>query len=526
MSKAKSMAQVSAKGVFNIFWGLVVSSIISAVSVMVVAGILSEGDYGLVAIALYFPTLIGVFRDWGVDWATIKYTAQYRSENKEAKVKNVIASVVIFELLMGFALSIFSFFGSGYMAIALDRPNIVPLIQIASFTIFAEGIMKATQASFTGHEKMEYHSITSIVLSTLKAGFMITLAVLGFETYGAVVGTTVAYLIAGVISLILVYITIYKPLKRQFLDKLEVFSTIKILFRYGLPLSISAIVGGFLSQFFNVLLPNYCSDALIGNFQVALNFGSIVTFFVMPILTVLLPAFSKLDAQKEKETLGNVFQFSVKYASLLIVPVAFMVMALAQPGVSTIFGAKYSHTPLYLALYVVTFVYTAFGYLSIENIIKSQGKTDVNMKLALLSSGMALILNVVLIPTFGILGFLATNIVSGVPSLVIALWWIKKNYGATINWVSSAKILLASILAAAVTYIVTLQLSLPSWMNLIVGAVLFLATYLVATPLFGAINKADIRTFQEIVCGLGPLAPLFVLPLSLIERLVTVFQRD
>ena len=139
---------------------------------------------------------------------------------------------------------------------------------------------------------------------------------------------------------------------------------------------------------------------------------------------------------------------------------------------------------------------------------------------------MALILNVVLIPTFGILGFLATNIVSGVPSLVIALWWIKKNYGATINWVSSAKILLASILAAAVTYIVTLQLSLPSWMNLIVGAVLFLATYLVATPLFGAINKADIRTFQEIVCGLGPLASLFVLPLSLIERLVTVFQRD
>ena len=94
MSKAKTMAQVSAKGVFNIFWGLVVSSIISAVSVMVVAGILSEGDYGLVTIALTGPALIGVLRDWGVDWATIKYTAQYRSENKEANVKNVIASVV------------------------------------------------------------------------------------------------------------------------------------------------------------------------------------------------------------------------------------------------------------------------------------------------------------------------------------------------------------------------------------------------------------------------------------------------
>ena len=155
MSKARSMAKVSAKGVFNIFWGLIVSSIISAIGVMIVAGILSEGDYGLVAIALTGPNLIGIFRDWGVDWATIKYTAQYRSENKEANVKNVLASVVFFEILLGFSLSIFSFFVSGFMANALDRPNIVPLIQIASFTIFAEALMKAAQATFTGYEKME-----------------------------------------------------------------------------------------------------------------------------------------------------------------------------------------------------------------------------------------------------------------------------------------------------------------------------------------------------------------------------------
>jgi O-antigen/teichoic acid export membrane protein len=520
------MAQVSAKGVFNIFWGLVVSSIISAVSVMVVAGILSEGDYGLVAIALTGPTLIGTFRDWGVDWATIKYTAQYRAEHKEADVKNVIASVVIFEILLGFSLSIFSFLVSGYMATALERPNIVPLIQIASFTIFAEALMKATQASFTGYEKMEYHSITSIVLSTLKAGLMISLALLGLETYGAVVGTTVAYLLAGVFSIMLLYVKIYKPLKTQYLDKLEIFATIKTLFRYGLPLSISAIFGGFLSQFYNVLLAIFCSDLLIGNLQVALSFGSFVTFFVMPVLTVLLPAFSKLDSQKEREMLGHVFQFSVKYASLLIVPVALMVMALSQPIVSTIFGGKYSHSPLYLALYVVAFVYTCCGYLSIENIIKSQGKTGVNMKLTLVSSAIALVLNVVLIPTFGILGFLATNIVSGIPSLIIALWWIKKTYCATINWVSSAKILFASTLAAVTTYVVVSHLSMSSLVNFIIGVVIFLATYLVATPMVGAVNKSDIHTFKEMVHGLGPLAPLLILPLSLVERLTTFFQRD
>jgi len=527
VSKARSMAKVSAKGVFNIFWGLAASSIISAIGVMLVAGILSESEYGLVAIALMGPNLIAIFRDWGVDWATIKYTAQYRSENKEANVKNVLASVIVFELILGFSLSIICFFLSGFLATNIfDRPDIVPLIQIASFTIFADALLKAAQAAFTGYEKMEYHSITSIVYSTLKTGFMILLVILGLGAFGATIGTTIAYLISGIISIILLYVTIYRNLQRQDDSKLQIFATIKTLFRYGLPLSISAIISGFLAQFYNFLIAIYCTDLIIGNYQVALNFAFIVTFFVMPVITVLLPAFSKFDSQKERETLGNVFQFSVKYASLLIVPVAFAVIALSQPGVSTLFGEKYSYTPLYLALYVVTFIYTAFGYLSVENIIKSQGKTDVNMKLTLITSAIGLILNIVLIPKFGILGLLATYIISGIPSLAIALWWIKKKYNATINWVSSAKILLASTLAAVITYVVTSQLSISNWITLTIGALIFLTTYLIATPLIGAINKTDIQNFKEMLKGLGPLAPLFTLPLSLIERLTNIFQRS
>jgi O-antigen/teichoic acid export membrane protein len=526
VSKAKSMAQVSAKGVFNIFWGLAASSVISAVGVMLVAGILSEGEYGLVAIVLTGPNLIAIFRDWGVDWATIKYTAQYRAENKEEKVKNVLVSIVFFEIILGLSLSLFSFFVSGFLATNIfDRPEIMPLIQIASFTIFADALLKAAQAAFTGYEKMEYHSITSIIYSILKTGFMLLLVILGFGTYGAVVGTTISYLLSGIVSILILYVAIYKNLQKQE-GKLEIFSTIKTMFRYGLPLSISAIVSGFLAQFYNILIAIYCTDLLIGNYQVALNFAFIVTFFVMPVITVLLPAFSKLDSQKEQETLGNVFQFSVKYASLLIVPIAFAVIALSQPGVSTIFGAKYSNTPLYLALYVVTFIYTAFGYLSVDNILKSQGKTGVNMKLTLITSAISLALNLVLIPTFGILGLLVTNIVAGIPSLLIALWWIKKKFNASIDLGSSIKIVLASTIAAALTYVTVSQLIISSWITLIIGAVIFLTAYLLATPMVGAITRADVQNFKEMAKGLGPLARVINLPLSIIERLTNIFQKQ
>jgi stage V sporulation protein B len=527
VSKARTMAQVSAKGVFNIFWGLILSSIISAIGVMIVAGILSESDYGLVAIALTGPNLIAVFRDWGLDWATIKYTAQYRAENKIVKIKNVMAALSFFEIILGFSLSIISLFLSGFLATNIfNRPDITPLIQIASFTIFADALMKAAQAVFTGYEKMEYHSITSVLFSTLKSGFMILLVILGLGAFGATLGTTIAYLISGIISIILLYIIIYRNIPGQDTNKLEIFPTLKTLLKYGLPLSISAIISGFLAQFYNVLIPIFCTDLLVGNLQVALNFAFIVTFFVMPVITVLLPAFSKLDSKKERETLGNVFQFSVKYAALLIVPVALAVITLSKPGVSTIFGEKYSYSSLYLSLYVVTFIYTAFGYLSVENIIKSQGKTDVNMKLTLITSAIGLILNLMLIPTFGILGLLVTNIVSSIPSLIIALWWIKKKYNATINWVSSTKILLASTLSAAITYLVISIMNLASWITLIIGGIIFLALYLVTTPLVGAITQADVQNFKHMANGLGPLAPVFMFPLSFIEWLTKILQRS
>ncbi len=52
-----------------------------------------------------------------------------------------------------------------------------------------------------------------------------------------------------------------------------------------------------------------------------MNFVVLITFFIMPITTMMFPAFSKLDPEKDRDSLRNVFRFSVKYGSLLVLPV-------------------------------------------------------------------------------------------------------------------------------------------------------------------------------------------------------------
>jgi len=526
VSKAIRMARVSARGGFNLFWGLAASSIIRALGVIIVARLLSPSEYGVVAIALMAPNLIGIFRDWGVNSAMIKFTAQYRSENKTAKVKSILVAGLFFELVLGFSLFIVSFLLSGFLATAIfQRPDIEPLIQVASFTVFAGALLTAAQSSFIGYEKMKLNSVTMMCRSVLNTILSPLLVILGLGALGAILGTTIAFLIAGLISILILYIALHRNLQNPNGNKPKIVKTMKTMFKYGLPLSISIILTGFLAQFYNFLIAIYCTDQIIGNYQVAMNFAVLISFFATPIATVLFPAFSKLDPQKEKETLRNVFQFSVKYAALLVVPAAAAIIALSQPAISTLFGEKYTYAPPYLTLIAITYLYSAFGSLSFGNLINSQGKTKFQLKLTLITSALGFSLSLLLIPKLGIMGLIATTLIAGIPSLIIALWWIKKHFTATIDWVSSAKILLASTLAAAVTYTAVSQLNLPNWITLTIGALIFLPTYTITAPLVGAVNKTDIQNLRETLKELGPLTHLFNLPLDLIEKLIIIFQK-
>ena len=525
MSNAVKLARTSAKGGFNLFWGVVASSIISALGVMVVARILEEAQYGLLAIALTAPNLIQIIRDLGVDQATIRYTAQYNQNNKPAKIKQILAAGLTFEFLLGLILSLSSYFISGILATEVfNRPEITPLIQIASFTIFGSAFFKIADSVFIGFEKMQYHSTTLIIQSIFKTILMIALVLSNFGVFGAVLGHTIAYLITGIAGLTLLYFKIYKKLENQN-NKFEIISTLKKMLKYGLPLSGAMIISGFMTQFYAFLIAIYLSNQVIGNYNLALNFAVLVAFFVTPISTLMFPAFSKINAQKHSETLKNVFQYSVKYASLLVVPATFMVMALSQPAVATLFHGKYELTPLYLSLYIIIYLYTAFGHLSSGNLIKGQGRTDVNLKLTLLTSAIGVILSLVLIPNFGILGLIAANLTSGIPQMVISLWWIKKHYDASIDWASSTKIILSSLISAALTYLIVSVLNLANWITLIIGALVYTITYLVTSPLIGAINKKDAENLKEMLKVLGPLAPLLNVSLNIIEKLITTFQK-
>jgi O-antigen/teichoic acid export membrane protein len=431
-------------------------------------------------------------------------------------------SGLLFEIALGIALSLLGFLLSDFLATnVFNRPTITPLIQIASFTILTSALVSTATAAFTGVEKMHLNSIMLVSQSIIKTALIIALVILGLGTYGAVTGFAVSTLLAGIVGVMLMF-TIYKSLPHTDESKLHLGSNVKIMLKYGFPLSIGAIIGGFMAQYFNFILYIYVSDnALIGNYAIAQNFVVLITFFATPVTTMLFPTFSKIDHQKDPETLKNVFQTSVKYASLLVVPVAAMIMALAQPAISTLFGNTYTEAPLFLALLAITYLYPILGSLSIGNLINGQGQTTFNLIITVITAAIGFPLGFLLISNYGVLGLIITALTAGIPGTFTSLVFIKKRYSVTVDWKSSAKILLSSAAAAALTYAILTQLnSFTSLTQLTIGVVIFTPTYLAAAILTKTFNKADISNLREMFSALGPLSKLFTTILNLIEKLI------
>jgi stage V sporulation protein B len=520
MNKALKMGKDSASGSFYLFIGKIVSTVILAVETIILGRFLPEAEYGLYAVAFIPVTTILLFQDWGVNSALTKYCAQRKAEGKEEDLRKIIVVGLAFGLAIGTILAIFSFTISNFVASTIfGKPEAGSLIAIISTTIISGPLLTTIQAIFVGFERMKLSSLTMVCQAILLCVLVPILIFLGYGAFGAVLGYALALPIAAAVGLVLLYFNVFRKLGGSTALKPATSETLKMLLRFGVPLALDTIIGSVLAQFTSFIMASAVDVEMIGNYKIAANFAVLLTFFTYPLGTVLFPAFSKLD-RNEKPLLKTVFDSSVKYTILFLVPAAMALIVLSGPIIGTLFGDKWLYAPLFLSLSPITSLWAISGLISVNNLLTAFGETKMLMKMSILTAAIGIPMAFLLIPQFGILGLIGVNLLAGMPSMFIKLKWTWKRYGVKANFQASARIFLASVISAVVTYILLSFLGATYWMQLAIGAVTFLATYLVATPLLGAVTVTDISNLREMLSGLGIISKILQIPLIIMEKTI------
>jgi O-antigen/teichoic acid export membrane protein len=519
MDKALKMGKASATGSFQLFIGKIISTVILAVGTIILGIFILEGDYGLYAIALIPATTLLLFQDWGIGAAMTKYCAHYRALNKEEELRKVIVAGLTFQVVAGLTLTVLSLLMANFIASTIfGKPESAFLITLASITISSTALLVASQSVFVGFERMGLSSLSMICQAIAQGVLCPLLVYLGYGALGAILGYTISSMAAGIIAVAMLYFIIFRKLAPRNTNKSEISQTLRTMLHYGIPLAIATILAGILTQFYSFMMASFVDLELIGNYRIATNFAILLTFFTVPITTVLFPAFSKLNPQNEQQLLKTVFTSSVKYTALFLVPATMAIMVLSQPIIGTIYGDKWLHAPFFLSLYVISNLFAVFGNLSISSLFTALGETKMLMKLNILTLFIGVPMAVLMIPQLGITGVIIVALVAGIPSMFIGLHWAWKRYGTKIDFKASAKTFLASATAAIATYLFLSVFNTADWVLLATGLALFLAIYLTSAPLIGAINQADVNNLRTIFSGLGTTSKLLEIPLTIVEK--------
>jgi O-antigen/teichoic acid export membrane protein len=313
------------------------------------------------------------------------------------------------------------------------------------------------------------------------------------------------------------------------------------MLQYGLPLTASTIVIGVLPQVFAFFMAVYAGTWMMGNYFSASNFAVLLTFVSTPIATALFPVFSKLNPETEPELTKTVFASSVKYTALLLVPVTFLLIALSSPLINTLFPKdgilqtlfvaqaepKFPYAPMFLSLSVLVYLFVLVGNISLGTFQSGIGKTRQIMKQSILSLVVGIPLAFLMVAyfnevggaSFAIIGGILGSLIASMPGMVWGLIWSWKNYHVKADFGNSLKIVAASMLSAAASYLLVSLLSLPWWVMLVAGTAVFMLVYLTVTPLLGAVNHMDILNFQTMFSGLGVVSRVLNLPLRYMRRI-------
>ena len=480
-----------------------------------IARVLGAVNYGEYTITMIPVSIAMLIQDLGVSTSITRFCANYRQKNDITSLKEIIWTGIVFTLITSTVVSLALFLASDLVSsIFLLNPRLGYLLKVASFAVLGNGLYSSAQAVFIGYEKMHLRSIIQIIWSISRGVLAVALVWLGYGAFGAIISYSLSFLLAGFLGVLFVYSFIKF---RNGSNSVGFRVILQLLLGFGLPIYAGSLLSSGLSQWYNSLMILNVSTDLIGNYGAATNFGVLISFLTMPIGTVLFPLFSRVD--RKNPQLKLLFDSAVKYTTLLATPVVALLILMSSSLIQIIYGLNYPYAALYLSGYLLLFAFEGLGGTSLSYLILGVGETRVSFISIIITFIVGVPLSFLLISQYQILGLIAASIIAPRFGWLYIIFWMKKNIGFTIDWISTFKIYGLTLGVFIMSYFVLNYLNLDGWLKLVIGSAIFSALFFLGLPFTRILNKSDLRELDNVVSVSGPVTPILRYLISVIRLL-------
>ncbi len=382
----------------------------------------SVEEYGLFYSIWTFLTFFLFFLYLGLDQASIFYIVRYKVLGELNKIKTVISSTILFQLITTviFITLIFTF--SDFLEINYFQfENAGNFLKIMSLFLFFNVLSGVNSYILYGFQRMKIYAFYIPVQQLIYLVITIILIKFDFGLYSPFL----AYLI-GTIAHFLIFFPVSKRNFSLFKHKGINFKPItKKLLYYGLPVIFISIGSRLILQTDTLVLTKLVPMAEVGLYQAALPLASVFTFLSAGILTVLFPLFTELWHEKKIEQIKIYLKGIYKYLYLLLLPIITLGIFFSEEILRIMFGSEYGSAKLVLVILLFSVMFNLFSSINFQS-ISAFGKPGLVSKMVLFVATFNFIFNIVLIPILGIKGAAISTSISYLLLFFLSVFYLRR----------------------------------------------------------------------------------------------------
>lgn len=492
----QSNLNIMAKGAVLTAVGLFISKILTYFFRASVARYAGPEAYGVFSLGLGVLGIFGTLSILAMNQAIKKYVSDYREKGDFEAVKGAVLSVAQLTMPLSLLLAAIMYLSADFIALTFfDSEQLIPVLKVLALVPPFANISKIAISTTLAYKKIRYHVITNQIFQNLVQ--FLTVIPLLLIGYGALAAAG-AWLAGYILSAFVAFYFLERKIGPVFLSESDAKLQRKKLLKYSYPLLFSGMIASVLGWTDTAFLGYFMSESSVGIYNAALPTAALIMIPYQLFSNLALPTLSEANLKGDKE-LADLLKTLTRWTFYVSFP-AFIVMFLfSEQALQILFGSQYTSGATALIILAFSNLFgSAVGHL--DQVIKAISETNILLKNTLANLGLNIVLNILLIPQFGLMGAAIATASSTV--FVNTLLVLEVYHFKDIHPFSSQTIkpLIASVPGLALVY---LGLNLlfnyvPLW-SLIPGAIVFGVLYLITLVLIGGIREQD----REIIVRAG-----------------------
>jgi O-antigen/teichoic acid export membrane protein len=177
-------------------------------------------------------------------------------------------------------------------------------------------------------------------------------------------------------------------------------------------------------QMDTVMLSMLAGDTVVGWYNAASKLQSVVLVLPGVVVTAIYPVMSRYQVTSQ-DLLRSSFEKSVRYLTVLGVPIGVGTTLLASKLIPLVFGNEFTNSIIALQILVWAWV-AVFMSISYGNLLNSLNLQSTTTKITGICVTLNTVLNLLLIPTFGLAGAGVARVATEASSLLLAIILTRK----------------------------------------------------------------------------------------------------